>query len=302
MPEIEAAADGIRNGKLVVMPTETVYGLAADATNESAIQKVFVLKGRPSDNPLIVHLGSTATLEQVAKNIPEEAWTLVARFWPGPLTLVLPRAEAIPATVSAGLSTVAVRMPNHPVALALLSESERPLAAPSANLFTHLSPTRAEDVSSEIRAGISAVLDGGPCAVGIESTVLDLTGSTPTILRPGIVTPSQIEFALGCPVALRDLRQDVGARPAPGGYRRHYSPRTPIRLAERLGPTDAGIALTTAPARGRVMTLPADPAGYASFLYSALAELDGAGHPELVIERPPDTPAWIAIHDRLGRM
>lgn len=300
MPEIEAAADALRRGELVVMPTETVYGLAADATNPEAIARIFALKGRPSDNPLIVHVGTTVTLTEVARDIPDAAWTLVNRFWPGPLTLVLPRSEAIPPPVSAGLDTVAVRMPNHPVALALLSESERPLAAPSANRFMALSPTRAEDVSPEIRAGLHAVLDGGPCTIGLESTVLSLVGE-PTILRPGAITRVQIAAALNAEVRERETVQDDGPRQAPGTYRRHYAPKTPVVLAGSLAPDDAGLILAT-PQNSRQILMPPDPSGYAAALYAALAALDREGPTRIVIETPPDAPAWRAVRDRLARM
>ncbi len=296
--EIERAAEAIRRGRLVVVPTETVYGLAADATNPDAIARVFALKGRPSDNPLIVHVDTTPMLESVARDIPDAAWTLVNRFWPGPLTLVLPRADAVPDAVSAGLPSVAVRMPNHPVALALVAESGRPLAAPSANRFQALSPTRAEDVSREIRAGAFAVLDGGPSAVGLESTVLSLTGP-PTILRPGAVTKAQIEAALETEVAERAGSQDDGPREAPGAYRRHYAPKTPVRLAERLAPDDAGLTLDP-PANPRQIAMPDDPAAYAAALYAALAALDREGVREIVVGSPPAP--WTAVHDRLRRM
>ena len=301
--EIEAAADALRRGELVVMPTETVYGLAADATNEEAIRRIFALKGRPSDNPLIVHVGTTVTLTEVAREVPDAAWTLVNRFWPGPLTLVLPRAEIVPHAVSAGLDTVAVRMPNHPVALALLAESERPLATPSANRFMALSPTRAEDVSAEIRAGAAAVLNGGPCAVGLESTVLSLVGP-PTVLRPGAVTRAQLAAVLGTlgiDVLERPTVQDTGPRAAPGGYVRHYSPKTPVTLAERLGANDVGLALSPTE-NDRQIAMPSDPAGYAARLYAALAELDRRSPERIVIETPPVTAAWAAVRDRLARM
>lgn len=301
MPEIEAAAKAIRRGGLVVMPTETVYGLAADATDPEAIARVFALKGRPSDNPLIVHIGSTATLDGIVTDVPDDAWTLVNRFWPGPLTLVLPRGPRIPDMVSAGLPSVAVRMPNHPVALALLAESERPLAAPSANRFMALSPTRAEDVAPEIRAGVHAVLDGGPCGIGIESTVLDLTGRIPRLLRPGGVGKGQLEALLGREIEARPVLQDEGARAAPGGYRRHYSPRTPVRLVPSVAPDEAGLALSGSPTGVRLV-LPSDPAGYAAVLYAALARLDAMSVAEIAIEIPPDDPTWTAVRDRLSRM
>lgn len=273
------AALALRRGELVVMPTETVYGLAGNALDPSAGAKIFALKGRPANNPLIVH---TLDPLSVATDLCG-GQSLLEKFWPGPLTLVLPKREHVPDAVTAGLTTVAVRMPDHPVALELLRESGLPLAAPSANKFTQISPTRAEDVSPEIRAGVFAVLDGGPCRVGIESTILSLVGK-PTILRLGDISKSEIEEVLGREVAIRTQ----GEIAAPGMHPRHYAPSTPVTLVEELAGRE-GIALTGGPAE------------YAAQLYARLQALDLRGLDAIYVEMPPETPEWAAVRDRLIR-
>ncbi|GAB4513391.1 MAG: L-threonylcarbamoyladenylate synthase [Anaerolineae bacterium] len=231
-PEIIAiAAEAIREGKLVAFPTETVYGLGADAFNPEAVVEIFRAKGRPAHDPLIVHVASGAELQRVARHIPDVACQLAERFWPGPLTLVLPKAESVPSVVTAGGDTVAVRCPSHPVALALLRAAATPIAAPSANRFGHTSPTTAEHVLDDLQGRIDLILDGGPTWVGVESTVLDLTGEVPAILRPGGTTREALESVLG-PVQIVERVKSTSAAPlpSPGMMERHYAPHTPLWL------------------------------------------------------------------------
>jgi len=279
-PTLSECASALRRGELVVMPTETVYGLAANALAPAAVARIFSLKGRPANNPLIVHTDDPMT---VATEISSDAQKLMDAFWPGPLTLVLPKRPDVPDAVTAGLPTVAVRFPAHPLAQDLIRESGLPLAAPSANRFTEVSPTRAEDVSDAIRAGVFAVLDGGPCDVGIESTIISLVGE-PTVLRLGQISREQIEACLAREIGVR-LKGDITA---PGMHPRHYSPTTPIRLVAQLQPGEEGIRLT-------------DPIAFAHNLYAELHRLDRLGLAEILIEEPPKTREWDAIWDRLNR-
>jgi len=294
---IRVAAKAIREGGVVVMPTETVYGLACDAMSESAVLSVFAIKGRPAENPLIVHLSSTEELERVVHSVPDIAFQLAERFWPGPFTMVLPKAAEVPDCTTAGLVTVAVRVPNHPVALALIRESGCPIAAPSANMFTRISPTRAEDVDGEIQGRVTMVLDGGPCDVGLESTVLDLSGAEPQILRPGSVTRADIEAVLGKPLGAGALSS---VRKSPGLYRRHYAPRAKVVLVERLEVGQPGLTFLEPTGRSQIR-MPLDSKAYAVNLYSVLKRLDELGFDEIGIELPPVSSEWEAIHDRLKK-
>lgn len=292
---IRDIARALRFGALVGMPTETVYGIAANAFNEDAVRRTFEIKGRPSDNPLIVHLSGLEQMGLVASEWSSAAEALAERFWPGPLTLVVPKTSEISDAVTAGLRTVAVRVPSHPVALALLREVAVPISAPSANRFTRLSPTRAEEIDPEIARELFAILDGGPCSVGIESTVVDVSTDQPRMLRPGGISRTQIEDVVG-PLS----RPSEGPRSSPGMYPRHYAPTTPVRCAERLAESDAGICLGV-PASACQIRLPGNPDGYAAGLYSALYELDRSGGAEIVIEAPPVGPEWEAVWDRLKK-
>ncbi len=274
----------LRAGKLVAFPTETVYGLGANALDEAAVQGIFEAKGRPSSSPLIVHVANVEMARELAAAWPDEADKLAARFWPGPLTIVVPKNPRVPDVVTAGLPSVGLRMPAHPVARALLEAAQIPIAAPSANRFTQLSPTTAEHVREAFPDVF--LLDGGPCTVGIESTVISLAGPTPRILRPGMITQWQIEEVIG-PV-------ETGSGPeSPGQHPRHYSPRTPVVLG-------------TAPKEGRgarldLASMPNDPAHYAEQLYSTLHALDKQGYDWIAIELPPDRPEWAGVRDRLRR-
>jgi L-threonylcarbamoyladenylate synthase len=292
---IEFAAAAIRAGELVGMPTETVYGLAADATNRVAVLRTFDLKRRPADNPLIVHVSDRTEIDPLVSEFPSAAFKLADAFWPGPLTLVLRRSEVLPPEVSAGLGTVAIRVPDHSVALELIRRSGRPISAPSANPFMGLSPTCAQDIDVGLAGSLACVLDAGPCRFGLESTVVDCTESPIRILRPGAVSRTAIEKLIGSAVS-----GGSDEHRSPGMYRRHYSPITPLRLAERLSPSDAGITFER-PATAFQVRLAADPVMYASNLYSCLRRLDRMGLRELVIQTPPNDPAWEAVWDRLRK-
>lgn len=290
------ASDLIKSGRLIGMPTETVYGIAANAFDEQAIAATFEAKGRPSENPLIVHIDKLARLEEVARDIPSEAEVLAKKFWPGPLTIVLSKRGAIPDIATAGLDTVAVRMPAHPVALKLIELSNVPLTAPSANLFTGLSPTRAEAIEPEIARILAMILDGGPCQVGIESTVLDLTGPVPLVLRPGAVTVDEIAAEIGQSVA---HASSADTKKSPGQYQRHYSPKTPITIIAELT-SQPGLTMHK-PQYSSQRQMSDDPKEYARQLYSALAQLDKMGLEEIFVEAPPTSPEWDAIWDRLRK-
>lgn len=295
---IATAAAALRAGQLVGMPTETVYGLAALANDPAAVARTFAAKRRPSNNPLIVHLASAADLPLVARSVPPAALTLAAAFWPGPLTLVLPRQPHVLDAVTAGLDTVAVRVPAHDVALALLHAVGAPLSAPSANTFMRLSPTTAADIEPELQRQLACTLDGGACRVGVESTVVDCSGPV-RVLRPGGVPRESIARALGHEVPIA-AATPTGARPAPGMYARHYAPRTPLRLADVLRPEEPGLCFGS-PLNPSQVSMPADPESYAASLYRVLHALDGLGAAELVVQRPPEGPAWEAVADRLRK-
>jgi L-threonylcarbamoyladenylate synthase len=284
-PEVVRAAAMIRAGQLVAFPTETVYGLGANAFDERAVAGIFRAKGRPATSPLIVHSASVEEARELVTAWPEAAGLLARRHWPGPLTLVLPKRPHIPAIVTAGLGTVGIRVPAHPLAIELIREAGVPIAAPSANRFTELSPTCAEHVRRSLPE--VHVLDGGPTPVGIESTVLSLAGASPVLLRPGMVSRQEIEELIG-PVELPG--EVSGAHPSPGMHERHYSPRTPLYLGEH--PSDG---------RGLIVTFPPEPFAYAAALYATLHRHDLEGWDWLAVEMPPDTPEWAGIRDRLRR-
>jgi L-threonylcarbamoyladenylate synthase len=317
-PDVIARAAAIlRAGGLVAFPTETVYGLGANALDATAVQRNFDAKGRPSNNPLIVHVADLAGVRQVATEWPSSADRLAENFWPGPLTFVLPRAPAVPDVVTAGGPTVAVRWPAHPVARALIGAAGFPLAAPSANRSTGLSPTRAEHVLRDLDGRIDLILDGGPTPGGLESTVLDLTTMPPRLLRPGLVTPGQIEAIIG-PI---DTPRTIAAAPeipspSPGMQARHYAPRARLELSHgdgwdlveahcRAGRRVGWLTFTRrpgkVPASVKLVVMPSDPETYANRLYAVLHALDDSGVDCIVVALPPDTPAWLAVRDRLHR-
>lgn len=294
---LQLAADAILRGELVCMPTETVYGIAADATNPEAVRQIFAAKDRPADNPLIVHISDFVQLEDVVAEWTEAADVLANRFWPGPLTLVLKKSELIPDEVTGGLDTVAVRMPDHVVALELIELAGVPLAAPSANRFMHLSPTRAEHVDPKIAERVTMILDGGPCRIGLESTVIDVSVSPPRILRPGGISRGDIQAALGRPLGQQPPSE---IRRSPGMYMRHYAPQAKLEFVDSLAPDMVGLGFGT-PRNDRQIRMPDDPNQYAAGLYAALHRLD-AGRPAVIyLELPPDEAEWEAVHDRLRK-
>jgi L-threonylcarbamoyladenylate synthase len=286
---LEQAAALIRAGKLVAFPTETVYGLGANALDAAAVARIFEAKGRPRTSPLIVHVDSVEMARGLASEWPEAAETLARRYWPGPLTLVVPKAAVVPDIVTAGLPTVGLRMPAHPLALELIRHAGVPIAAPSANRFTELSPTLAGHVPEGLA---DYVVDGGPARVGIESTVLSLAG-VPTLLRPGVIPLTEIEALIG-PVVAGETPAD-GAHASPGMHRRHYRPVTPLYLVERgeRPPVECGAWLRIG------QEMPGDPAAYAAALYQTLHRLDGERVGGIAVEVPPDTPEWAGVLDRL---
>jgi L-threonylcarbamoyladenylate synthase len=292
---ISGAAAILRSGGLVAFPTETVYGLGANALDRAAVQKIFAMKGRPETSPLIVHVASAEMAREIVAEWPPLAEELARQWWPGPLTLVLPKKSLVPDNVTAGLPTVGVRMPNHPIALALIEEAGVPVAAPSANRFTGLSPTTAEHVRATFGDAVP-VLEGGPCRVGIESTVVAIEDGKLKLLRPGMIALGEIEQVAA---------QAGEAHPSPGMHEKHYSPRTRLilvrgasELPDRTGAYIWRVALGPA-ARAVRMPLDADP--YAAELYRVLHQLDAENWPWIAVEMPPDAPDWSAIRDRLTR-
>ncbi|HEX7599111.1 MAG TPA: L-threonylcarbamoyladenylate synthase [Polyangia bacterium] len=309
-PVIREAAEILLAGGLVAFPTETVYGLGADGLNPAAVARIYAAKGRPVTNPMILHVAHVASALPLVAQWPTTAQTLAERYWPGPLTLVLQASEAVPAIVRAGGPTVALRCPAHPVAQALIRAVGRPLAAPSANRSQHLSPTLAEHVASSLGEAVDLILDAGPTKAGLESTILDLSGVQPRILRPGPVTPAELAAVIGF-VQVWEGAIEAGARQeAPGMAERHYAPRARLELVARgaglasaSGPVAyVGIgSLPALPPGVRGVLLPLDAKVVAARLYALLHELDDAGFARIVMERPPEDEAWMAVRDRLQR-
>jgi L-threonylcarbamoyladenylate synthase len=315
---IDEAARLIRRGGLVAFPTETVYGIGANALDAEAVAKIFAAKERPAYNPLIVHVDSISAAREVVRVWPEEAETLARVFWPGPLTLVLAKSRAIGPEVTAGLDTVAVRVPAHPVALSLLAAAAVPIAAPSANRFMRLSPTTAEHVLKGLEGRIDLVLDAGPTPVGIESTVLDLSRGRPILLRAGSVGKGSIEAVIGEEVGYPQAFSSGSARPAPGMLERHYAPQARLLLV-RADDTEAlntiaeqavgsservGALLLTIPTANaveHVVRMPDDAAEYASRLYATLHQLDSIGCDLVLVEAVPPGEEWAGVRDRLTR-
>jgi L-threonylcarbamoyladenylate synthase len=311
---IARAAAVLRGGGLVAFPTETVYGLGALALDAAAVGRIFAAKGRPANNPVIVHIAEASEAIKVAAAWPDAAEPLARRFWPGPLTLIVPRGSSVPDVTTAGGPTVALRVPAHPIALALLRAVGAPIAAPSANRSSELSPTLAEHVLRGLDGRIDFILDGGPTAGGIESTVLDVTTTPPRLLRPGLIGPAELEAVIGPIERLATTRTDA-VLPSPGMMPRHYAPRTPLectvdgwRRVEQLLHHGARVGWLTITPQSEpvpmgliVRTLPADAVGYAAQLYAALHALDEAGVDRIVVDVPPDGEEWLAVRDRLRR-
>ncbi len=313
MTEVSRAAELLRAGELVAFPTETVYGLGADASNPRAVARIFAAKGRPADHPLIVHLPDAAHLPRWAVDIPETAHKLAAAFWPGPLTLILKRHPSVSDAITGGQDTVGLRVPNHPLALQLLCEFDGGVAAPSANRFGHVSPTTAAHVREELGSAVALILDGGPCAVGIESTILDLSGTQARILRPGMLDADAIAGILGAPPIVG------GSQDAPrvsGSLEAHYAPRTPLRLAttDKLGELvrialQAGKSVAVLSTAAPPLTheclnwcrAATDATQFAHDLYARLREFDASGCDLILVATPPDDLRWSAVADRLKR-
>ena len=316
--DFQRAVDLLRAGELVAFPTETVYGLGADASNPEAVAKIFAAKGRPPDHPLIVHLAGHDAVDQWAEAVPAVAWELMETFWPGPLNLILKKQAWVPLTVTGGQNTVGLRVPGHPVALELLrrfaaSGGNGGIAAPSANRFGRISPTTAAHVQEELGARVPLILDGGPCAVGIESTIVDCSRGEPVVLRPGHISPLHLEAVLG---RLPEIATAVGAPRVSGSLAAHYAPVTPMRIvagprlldfinAQRHKGDRCGVIGHSQPPQAGMphvwRMLPADPVGYAHELYAALREMDHAGVDLIAVEALPETPLWAAVGDRLRR-
>lgn len=314
------AAERLRRGELVAFPTETVYGLGADATSDEAVARIYAAKGRPSTNPLIVHVPTPGSARDLVAAWPGAAEALAKRFWPGPLTLVLPRRAPLASAVTAGLDTVGVRIPSHPVAQAFLAACGTPVAAPSANPSTRLSPTTAAHVAEGLVEVRGTVLDGGPTPVGIESTVVSLAGA-PTLLRPGAISAAEIEEVIG-PLARPGgagamASDEAHSLPSPGMLDRHYAPRAVLRLVGSDDRDRVVAEISEAAASGRVTgallltpldapidhvtPMPDRPEEYARLLYASLHALDRAGAEEVWVEAVPEDPAWEAVRDRLRR-
>jgi L-threonylcarbamoyladenylate synthase len=323
---LDRAAGLLADGGLVAIPTETVYGLAADALDGDSVDRIFTAKGRPASNPLIVHVADVAMARSLAASWPEAAERITAALWPGPVTVIVPCGRRVPAAVTAAGSTVAIRCPAHPLTRRLIEKLGRPLAAPSANRSMQLSPTTAGHVLESLGSRVDLILDGGPCDRGIESTVVDCTTAPPTILRPGPISRVELEAVVGGPVAVAaseaTVAGDASTPPArsPGRQPRHYAPRTPLEVSanaatrvatlvqagKRVGwlttrGADADVRALAASRDLVVVPMPADPAAYAAGLYATLHAVDRRSLDAIVVDAPPDTEDWQPVADRLGR-
>ena len=322
--QIEAAAAILRKGGVVAIPTETVYGLAADASNPDAVKQIFAIKGRPADHPLIVHIAEKSQLKHWAREVPKSATLLARRFWPGPLTLVLPRSQHVSDIITGGQDTVGLRVPDHPVALALLRAMGQhgALAAPSANRYGRISPTTAAHVRDELGDSVDMILDGGPCQVGLESTIVSCISDSVTVLRPGGIPLSAIEEVLQHKVEVVD--SSTASIRVSGSVLSHYAPVTPLELLphaslwqracelaaqglrvatlEWSAPDEVHLTNATAAHAGiHRSSIPANPVIYGQMLYATLRQLDSEHFDRLLAEAPPQTTEWLAVADRLKR-
>jgi len=325
LAQIETAAAILRRGGVVAFPTETVYGLGADASNPAAVRRIFNIKGRPADHPLIVHLSDKSQLDLWAREVPDAARLLAEHFWPGPLTLILPRSQHVSDAVTGGQDTIGLRVPSHPVALALLHAMgpAAALAAPSANRYGRISPTTAQHVRDELGDSVDMILDGGACDVGLESTIVSFAGNTVTVLRPGGIPLADLEKVLQQKVAVAD---STGSSVRVSGSKlSHYAPVTPLEILTSAALWQRACALEAQGLRVATLewsvpdaalsqnkvhsehqhivrsTMPADPAAYGQMLYATLRQLDAARFDRLLAEAPPSTAAWLAVADRLKR-
>ena len=303
--EVRRAAEILKRGGLVAFPTETVYGLGADASNADAVARLYRVKGRPADHPVIVHFASSDGAFSFAREVPAAARKLAKRFWPGPLTLILKRSGKAADFITGKQDSVGLRVPSHPVAHELLAEFGGGVAAPSANRFGRVSPTTAAHVHEDLGKDVDLVLDGGPSKVGIESTIVDLSGDGAVLLRPGMISKSELEGIL-------EIKEKSESSPRhSGGLEQHYAPRTPARLVathaldqeiSRGGARVAVLAFSRPDERVDYwLRMPREAEGYARKLYAALRELDSAGCELLLVEAPPEAPEWSAVNDRLRR-
>lgn len=306
------AVQRLQAGELIGLPTETVYGLGADASNDLAVAKIFAAKGRPADHPLIVHIAHRHQVDDYAAAVPEFAQRLMAAFWPGPLTLILPRKAGVASAAAGGQDSIGLRCPAHPVAQALLQACGTGVAAPSANRFGRVSPTTAQHVADELGSDL-LVLDGGPCEVGIESTIVDCTRGQPVLLRPGVLTRAQLQAACGEPVLDKDAVISKAAPRAPGTLESHYAPSARVRLLnatalQALLDASAG-AETAVYARADLRVppgvvrrrMPADAISAAHELFAVLRELDRPGLAQILVEAVPESAEWDGVRDRLAR-
>lgn len=313
--EIREAAKLLAAGKVVAFPTETVYGLGADASNPEAVRRIFEIKGRPADHPVIVHLSHPDQLSEWAAEIPDEAYQLAERFWPGPLTIILNRNKRVPDEVTGGQDTVGLRIPAHPVALALLRKFGGGVAAPSANRFGRISPTTAQHVLEDLGEELEMIVDAGPCLIGLESAIVNLSGPEPMLLRPGSLTVRELEAVLdGKRITLPEKKVVLRA---PGMLSSHYAPRTPFTVIEAVALPETLIKLLTRGETVAVMTvtataiswpkgvtlrlMPPSPSDYACEMYSVMRKLDNGAVDRIVAVAPPDSIEWSAVRDRLTR-
>lgn len=312
---IAKAVDLLHQGRLVAFPTETVYGLGADASNAKAVTGIFKAKGRPADHPLIVHIANPAQLSDWAITVPETAQRLAKRFWPGPLTLILKKRPEVANEITGGQDTVGLRIPDNPVALRLLRAFGGGIAAPSANRFKRVSPTQAVHVAEELDGRVDLILDGGPCRVGVESTIIDLSGTNPLLLRPGRISKAEIEQELHCELTEISYTNNDTPR-APGQMTVHYAPSTPTRLCpseqfndtiRQLAEKGKKIGLLAYRFESKpnssvtIVHLPETADAYAQGLYAALRELDRLGLDTILVEQPPESNEWHAVNDRLKK-
>jgi L-threonylcarbamoyladenylate synthase len=304
--KLSAAVQALKDGEVIGLPTETVYGLAADAMNTHAVKKIFALKGRPIDHPLIVHIADASQLSRWANNIPEEVFVLAQHFWPGPLTMILKKQPQVPDVVTGGQDTVGLRCPAHPLALALLQQFGSGVAAPSANRFGRISPTTAQHVRDEFGDAVPVILEGGECEVGIESTIIDLSNPMPRILRPGMISQTEIESVIGV-IGQAALDKDQNIPRASGTLAAHYAPRTPMKSQTRAEilrkpePNTCYLLLDEPILSLQSICLANNSQAYAHHLYAALRELDQRNCSLIIIEQTPQNSEWLAVNDRLSR-